>query len=106
MGIDELPDSALVPLGWVREHFVPKANAANRDMTARECSIEFGHSRDWWQDRARKGEITGAYQGGVRARWYIPRESATVFLREQREASTRKRKHRTPWKGPRRTEAA
>lgn len=76
------------------------AQGSNRDMTARELAAEFGHSKDWWQDRARAGEIPGSYQAGERGRWYIPRESATVFLRETRERGSRKRRHRRPWKGP------
>ena len=96
----DLPDEAMVPFRWVKQHFVPKATGEKRDMTARELATEFGHSRDWWQDRARDGDIPGAYQSGERSRWYIPREAATVFLREHRERGTRKGRHRKPWKGP------
>lgn len=98
--MNDLPDNALVPMSWVREHFVPKATGEKRDMTTVELAKEFGHSPDWWQDRARKGVIHGAYQGGGRGRWYIPREQATVFLRELRESRRRKRVSRKPWKGP------
>ena len=80
----ELPDEALVTMRWVRENYVPKATGEARDMTTVECSEDFGHSPDWWQDRARKGEIPGAYQSGHKAPWYIPRQAATLFLREYR----------------------
>lgn len=73
-------------------------DSGQRDMTARELAAEFGHSRDWWQDRARAGLLPGAYQSGARGRWYIPRSSATVFLRERRERGAKKTK-RKPWKG-------
>lgn len=95
-----LPDSALVPMSWVREHFIPKANGEHRDMTTAELAEEFGHSADWWQDRARDGRIHGAYQDGSRARWYVPREQAKVFLRELTESRRKRARHRKPWKGP------
>ena len=98
----DLPDSVMVPMSWVREHFIPKTGDA-RDMTTVELSDEFGHSPDWWQDRARRGEIPGAYHSGPKAPWYIPREQATVFLRNLRE-SKRRRNYRKPWKGPQKTQ--
>lgn len=98
-GPADLPDDALVPMKWVRAHFVPKANADARDMTTVECADEFGHSPDWWQDRARKGVIAGCYQSGERARWYIPRQQATVFLRELRTKRRKSGRRGIPWKG-------
>ena len=97
MNVSDLPDDALVPMKWVRVHFVPRVSGEKRDMTARECSIELGHSRDWWQDRARSGLIVGAYQAGERGRWYIPREAATVYLDEIRKPGSKKRRQGRTW---------
>ena len=94
----ELPDECLVTMRWVRENFVPRGTGDERDMTARELAREFGHSPDWWQDRARLGEIPGSYQRGERSKWYIPRQAATVFLREIRKP--KRRGSRRGWKGP------
>ncbi len=113
MRFADIPDSALMPMAWVREHFVEKVNAANRDMTTVELAAEFGHSPEWWQDRARSGQIRGAYQAGKgRSKWYVPREGATVFLDAYKEARRRKQTKREPWKGagsasarPRRSQA-
>ena len=98
---DDLPDSTMVEMGWVRKHFVPKANAEHRDMTTVELSEEFGHSPDWWRDRCRSGRVHGAYQGGGGRKWYAPRQQATLFLRDLKEHRRGKRASRQPWKGAR-----
>ena len=100
MTLDQMPDDTMVSLGWVRKHFTPLVGGEARDMTARECAAEFGHSRDWWQDRARAGEISGAYQAGERSRWYIPRDQASLFLRTWKASRRRKHVARRPYKGP------
>ena len=102
MDISSLPDTALVPLSWVRQHFVPKVDSSARDMTTVELSKHLGRSAGWWQDMARTGKIRGAYQVGVGSPWYIPLEDATVFLHAYRESQTesRRKRARRPWKGP------
>ena len=76
-------------------------DSAERAMTTVQCAAEWGHSPEWWQDRARAGQIHGSYQESAGSQWYIPRGQAKVFLREYVESKRRKRKRVTkPWRGP------
>lgn len=96
----ELPDETLVPLSWVREHFVPRVQTEKRELTTVELSRALGHSASWWQDACRRGKIEGAYQVGAGRVWYAPLEEATLFLRVYREEQTegRRRRARKSWK--------
>lgn len=107
-GADSLPDEALVPMAWVRQHFVPRVSAEKRDMSTQELSAHLGRSATWWQSVARSGKIRGAYQVGTGSPWYIPLEQATVYLHgfKAEQTENRRRRARRPWKGPRREEAA
>lgn len=104
----EPPDDAMFPWHWIKEHFVPRVSGEKRDMSTQELAKHLGHSATWWQDRARKGEIAGAYQVTQGSPWYIPLAEATVFLDAYRESQTaaRSKRHRKPWKGPRLEEAS
>lgn len=97
--IADLPDDALVPVRWVREHFVPRVSGEKRDMTTVELSAHLGRSAGWWQSMARQGKIQGAYQVGSGSPWYIPLGDATVFLDAYKEEQTqsRRRRARKPW---------
>lgn len=97
----DLPDDALVPFRWVREHFVRRVDGSRRDMTTQELAAQLGRSPGWWQGMARAGKIEGAYQVGAGSPWYVPLDNATVFLRDYRETQTqgRRKRARKPW-GP------
>lgn len=99
MSADELPDDALVPMRWVREHFVPRVSGEKRDMTTVELAAHLGRSAGWWQGMARSGKIKGAYQVGAGSPWYIPLAEATVFLDEFKASQTesRRKRARRPW---------
>ena len=100
---DETPIAVVVGSGELTIGALRAAlsvGAGEQAVTTTRLAEELGHSPEWWQDRARSGEIHGAYQAGPKAPWYIPREQAKVFLREYRERKRRKRHARTPWKGP------
>lgn len=99
MNIGELPGETMVPLSWVREHFVPKVSGESRDMSTVELSKHLGRSASWWQDMARKGKIDGAYQVGAGSPWYVPLPGASAFLERYRADQTegRRRRARRPW---------
>lgn len=82
------PDSFMIPLGFVRKHFVPKQDAACRDMTTVELAAEFGHSADWWRSHAPK--IAGSYKASPQSPWYIPRQHAILFLDEYKAQKSRR----------------
>lgn len=88
----ELPDDTMVSMRFVKQHFILRSDAAQRDMTTAECSAEFGHSPNWWQDQARAGRIAGCYQASRKSPWYIPRQQAMLFLSVYKQSKLRKGK--------------
>lgn len=84
----DLPDDALVPMRFVRQHFIPK-DATARDMTTQELAVELGHSADWWRTKA--PQIDGAYRDSAKSPWYIPRQQAIAFLDAYKASKTARR---------------
>lgn len=85
-----LPDDALVPMLWVRQHYILRQDATERDMTTVELAAEFGHSSNWWQDAARGGKLSGCYQASPKSPWYIPRKAAMLFLSQYKKGRLRR----------------
>jgi len=90
----DLPDSALIPAGWVRQHYIPKLDSAERDISAAEAAELLGHSANWWQDRCRAGDIAGSYQARIGSKWYMPLANAKLFLQEYKETKSRRNRGR------------
>lgn len=92
-----LPDDALLPMHIIRQHYILRQDACNRDITTVEASAELGHSSNWWQDQARQGLICGAYQASPKSPWYFPRQQAIIFLREYKEQRQRRKRRGSRW---------
>jgi hypothetical protein len=65
-----------------------------------DASKHVGMSPDFWQDRARAGEIPGAFQRSEGGPWVLPLAECRAHLAREstRKANAPKKTRRGPWK--------
>jgi excisionase family DNA binding protein len=97
--IRDLPDAALVPVGWVREHLqeapAPAQEAVEVDLDLRAASALYGRSVSTLRSWCQEGRLPGAYR--LRGReWRIPRESLARFQEAQRRTASPENRKPSP----------
>lgn len=83
--LDGLPDSALVPVGWIREqlHSEPAdEDQGVADLTVQEVADELDRAPSTVRGWLGEGELDGYRFRG--REWRIPREALEAFLEEER----------------------
>jgi hypothetical protein len=90
-----LPGETLVPLRWVREHYVPAAQLAparRRVLSTRQAAREYGWTPQDWGRWAREDEAVAMFPAtprpvrrgdGPRPPWDLPREWCEALYRRR-----------------------
>lgn len=99
----ELPDDAMVPMRWVRQHYVLKGEASDRLLTTGQAAAEIGFSPDTWRAWADDGRIPGAFRDESET-WRLPLVGCREHVAALRSGKAYNRRQRRGWDAS--TEAA